>query len=102
VMVDETARTWRYNERVVLPSASLIKLPILAAFWEAAEAGRLDPAERTDVPAGTSVEGTGVLKALTPGLQPTWSDLATLMITVSDNVATNLIIDRLGMDAIQT
>jgi beta-lactamase class A len=97
----ETGRTWRHNERAVLPSASLIKLPILAAFWEAAEAGRLDPAERTHVPAGTSVEGTGVLKALAPGLQPTWSDLATLMITVSDNVATNLIIDRLGMDAIQ-
>ena len=97
----ETGRTWRHNERVVLPSASLIKLPILAAFWEAAEAGRLDPAERTHVPAGTSVEGTGVLKALAPGLQPTWSDLATLMITVSDNVATNLIVNRLGMDAIQ-
>jgi beta-lactamase class A len=97
----ESGRTWRHNERVILPSASLIKLPILAAFWEAAEAGCLDPDERTNVPAGTSVEGTGVLKALAPGLQPTWSDLATLMITVSDNVATNLIIDRLGMGAIQ-
>ena len=65
------------------------------------EAGRLDPAERVSVPAEARVEGTGVLKALAPGLQPTWSDLATLMITVSDNVATNLVIDRLGMEAIQ-
>jgi beta-lactamase class A len=97
----ENGRTWCYNEHVVMPSASLIKLPILAAFWEAAEAGRLDPDERTNVPAGTSVEGTGVLKALAPGLQPTWNDLATLMITVSDNVATNLLIDRLGMETIQ-
>ena len=97
----ESGRTWRHNEHLRLPSASLIKLPILAAFWETAEAGRLDPDERTTVPAGTSVEGTGVLKALAPGLQTTWSDLATLMITVSDNVATNLIIDRLGMQTIQ-
>jgi beta-lactamase class A len=97
----ETGRTWRHDERVVLPSASLVKLPILATFCEAVEGGRIDPDERTDVPAGTSVEGTGVLKALAPGLQLTWSDLATLMITVSDNTATNLIIDRLGMETIQ-
>ena len=98
----ESGRTWRHNEHLRLPSASLIKLPILAAFWEAVEAGRLDPGERVNVSAETlRVEGTGVLKALAPGLQPTWSDLATLMITVSDNVATNLIIDRLGIDTIQ-
>ena len=70
-----------------MPSASLIKLPILATFWSAVEAGRLDPNERVTVPAEAYVEGTGVLKALAPGLQPTWSDLATLMITVSDNTA---------------
>lgn len=98
----ESGRTWRHNEHLRMPSASLIKLPILAAFWETVEAGRLDPTERVHVSAETlRVEGTGVLKALAPGLQPTWSDLATLMITVSDNVATNLIIDRLGMDVIQ-
>jgi len=99
----ETGRTWRHNERLRLPSASLIKLPILATFWEAVEARRLDPNERVSLDAAAlRVEGTGVLKALSPGLQPTWSDLATLMITVSDNVATNLIIDQLGMDTIQS
>ena len=98
----ESGRTWRHNEHVVMPSASLIKLPILATFWEAVEAGRVAPNERVTLAAeALRVEGTGVLKALSPGLQPTWSDLATLMITVSDNVATNLIIDRLGMETIQ-
>ena len=99
----ESGRMWRHNEHLRLPSASLIKLPILAAFWETVEAGRLDPSERVSVLAeALRVEGTGVLKTLAPGLQPTWSDLATLMITVSDNVATNLIIDRLGMETIQS
>jgi beta-lactamase class A len=97
----ESGRTWRHDEHRVLPAASLVKLPILAGFWETVQAGRVDPMERVSVPAEASVEGTGILKALAPGLQPTLADLATLMITVSDNVATNLIINRLGMDAIQ-
>ena len=97
----ESGRTWRHDEHRVLPAASLIKLPILAAFWETVEAGRIDPRQRVRVPADARVEGTGVLKALAPDLQPTWPDLATLMITVSDNVATNLIIDELGLDTIQ-
>jgi beta-lactamase class A len=98
----ESGRAWRHNEHLRLPSASLIKLPILGTFWASVELGRVDPNERPSLPAeALRVEGTGVLKALAPGLEPTWSDLATLMITVSDNVATNLIIDRLGMGIIQ-
>jgi len=56
----ESGRTWRHNEHLRLPSASLIKLPILAAFWETVEGGRLDPSERVMVPAEVlRVEGTG-------------------------------------------
>jgi beta-lactamase class A len=44
-----------------MPSASLIKLPILATSWETVEAGGLDPNERVTVPAeALRVEGTGV------------------------------------------
>jgi beta-lactamase class A len=98
----ESGRTWRHQEHHVLPAASLIKLPILAAFWETIRTGQIDPEERVRVPFQARVEGTGVLKALAPNLEPTWNDLATLMITVSDNVATNLIIDQLGFGAIQS
>jgi beta-lactamase class A len=97
----ESAREWRWEDRRVLPSASLIKIPILAAFWDAVERAALDPAERFRVTADAAVDGSGVLGALEPGLTPTWRDLATLMIALSDNTATNLVIDRLGLGAIQ-
>jgi beta-lactamase class A len=97
----EKARQWRWEDRRVLPSASLIKIPILAAFWDAVERGALDPVERVPLTAGTAVDGSGILAALEPGLTPTWRDLATLMIALSDNTATNVVIDRLGLGAIQ-
>jgi beta-lactamase class A len=46
------------------------------------------------------VDGSGVLKDLTPGLRLSLRDAATLMITASDNVAANLLIRRLGVGAI--
>ncbi|MGH7266424.1 MAG: serine hydrolase, partial [Candidatus Rokuibacteriota bacterium] len=97
----ESGREWRWEDRRGFAAASLIKVPILAAFWTAVERGALDPGERVRVPDSGRVDGSGVLQALAPDLAPTWRDLATLMITVSDNTATNLVIDRLGLVAIQ-
>jgi beta-lactamase class A len=93
----ESGRVWRWNERRPFPAASLIKLFVHAAFEAAVEQESVDPDERTRVPADAYVGGTGVLRALAPGLEPTWRDLVTLMVTVSDNTATNLVLDRLGM-----
>jgi beta-lactamase class A len=98
----ESGREWLWEHGRPFPAASLVKLPLLAAFWAAAERGAIDPAERVTLTAGGRVEGAGVLRALGPGLTPSWRDLATLMVTVSDNTATNLLIDRLGLAAIQT
>jgi beta-lactamase class A len=61
----------------------------------------LDPAARVTVGPDAVTAGSGVLRTLAPGLRPTWADLATLMIVVSDNVATNLLLDRLGLEPVQ-
>ncbi|MGH2510511.1 MAG: serine hydrolase, partial [Ktedonobacteraceae bacterium] len=55
---------------------------------------------RLVVPAAARVPSDGVLANLSPDLRPTIHDLAHLMITISDNTASNVLLDLLGMDAI--
>jgi beta-lactamase class A len=83
-----------------LSAASTIKLAILIAFAESVDHGRLDPVQRASVSPADKVAGSGVLNWLHDGLTLTLADLAWLMIAVSDNTASNMLIDRLGVDAI--
>jgi beta-lactamase class A len=78
------------------PTASVIKVVILAEVFAQAEEGKLHLDERVEVAASDIVLGSGILRDLMPGLQPTIHDLAMLMVIVSDNTATNLLIDRVG------
>ncbi|MCC6898868.1 MAG: serine hydrolase [Polyangiaceae bacterium] len=82
------------------PTASAIKIFVLYALWCEAADGKIDLTERHAVPERARTLGSGVLLHLAPGLEPTWADLATLMMMLSDNLATNLLIDRLGVDTV--
>src|SRR5439155_24912291 len=84
------------REDVHCPTSSVIKVPLLVAMYEEALAGRLDLAERVTYRASTRVAGSGVLHYLDKGLRPTVRDLAVLMMAVSDNTATDLLLDRVG------
>ncbi|EYB66983.1 beta-lactamase [Deinococcus phoenicis] len=101
VITDLTGQElYALNPARVFPAASTIKVPLLVlALWEA-QAGRLDLRERVTVRAEDRVPGAGVLHELGAGLTPTWEDLLTLMIIVSDNTATNLVIARLGTERV--
>lgn len=83
-----------------LPAAHLIKLPILAAALHAAHRGELDLAKRYAIRIRDRADGSGVIGSLRRGLHLTVEDLLTLMITLSDDTATNRIIDLVGIDRI--
>ncbi|RBP88025.1 beta-lactamase class A [Cytobacillus firmus] len=88
------------NADDVISSASLIKVPILLAGLSQAENNLLQLDEEAEVNDTVRVGGAGVLQAMSKDLKVKVIDLMTLMVIVSDNTATNLIIERLGIEKI--
>lgn len=81
-------------------TASTIKLPVLCALESLVAAGKVKWDERIVVKAEDKVSGSGVLSSLADHTDLTVRNLAILMIVLSDNTATNLILDRIGADAV--
>ena len=81
------------------PTASSIKLAILYELYRQAQEGRVSLREVTRPPAGR-VRGGGILQELGDGVSLSWRDVAVLMIGWSDNEATNVLVRRVGMDAV--
>lgn len=90
--------TWNPDE--MFQTASTLKVPLLYEFFRQVDAGEIDPAERVTLRHDDRVPGSGVYQHLDDGLQPTMRDLAELMITVSDNWATDIIFRRLGKERV--
>ena len=88
------------NGSVVRPSASMIKLAILACLLDEAASGAVDLQQELELAPDDIVEGSGVLQYEEPGTTYTLEELAYHMIAESDNVATNMLIGVLGMDAV--
>jgi beta-lactamase class A len=86
-------------ERETFPTASTIKLAIVYELFKQAAEGKIRLDETITLDRGKAVGGSGVLFELgTPTLSI--RDYAALMVTLSDNTATNILIDRLGMEQI--
>jgi len=86
----------RPDERV--RTASTIKLPILCATFKAVQEGRLKWTDLTTLKDADKVSGSGILGEFSEGVQIPLADLTHLMIVVSDNTATNLVIDHVTAD----
>ena len=94
----DTGATYGLRENDPVRTASTIKLPIMTAVAAAVESGRAHWTETLLLRDEDKVSGSGVLKEFSGGLRLPLRDLARLMIVVSDNTATNLILDRFTGD----
>jgi len=83
----------------VFPQASSIKIAVLAELYRQAQTGKLKLTDLYTVQASDLVADSDIMGGLTPGVtRITLRDLATMMVAVSDNSATNVLIDRVGME----
>ncbi len=87
------------HENEVFAQASSIKIAVLAELYRQAQQGKLKLTDLYTVQASDLVADSNIMGGLTPGVtRVTLRDLATMMIAVSDNSATNVLIDRVGME----
>ncbi len=80
----------------MLPAASTIKIPILIALFQQIDRGEIKLDEQLTLQPSMLATGSGVLAKSPAGAKFSVQDVATKMITISDNTAANLLIDRLG------
>ncbi len=86
------------HEDEVFAQASSIKITVLANLYLQAQQGKLKLTDLYTVQSSDLVPDSDIMNGLTPGVtRITLRDLATMMVAVSDNAATNVLIDRVGM-----
>ncbi len=97
----DTKASWGVNEHFPFYAASVIKIPIMVAVFAASQRKKIEMNSTLTLKKEDIVGGSGVLQHMTPGTAFTIYDLVTLMIIQSDNTATNMLIDLIGVQQIQ-
>jgi beta-lactamase class A len=96
----DTGASVGLGEDELVRTASTIKLPVMVEAFDRVARGAARWDEPLTLTAESTVGGAGILFELAPGLRLTLRDAVRLMIVISDNTAANLVIDRLGADAV--
>jgi beta-lactamase class A len=96
----DTGATYGLRENERVRTASTIKLAIMVTVFDAVEHGHAKWTDKLTLHDSDKVGGTGVLFEFSDGMQFPIRDLVHLMIVLSDNTATNLLLDRFTADAV--
>jgi beta-lactamase class A len=98
-----SGQKYQLRENEVFPQASSIKIAVLAELYRQAQQGKLKLTDLYVVKSADLVEDSPIMNGLTPGVtQITLRDLATMVAAVSDNSAANILIDRVGMENVNS
>lgn len=89
-----------HNGDVLFPSASLVKIPIMASVLQSEEDGFISIYDKIRLKKEHKAAGAGILKRLSPNQSFAIHTLIELMITKSDNTATNMLTELLGLNYI--
>ena len=91
------------HENEVFAQASSIKITVLAELYRQVQQGKLKLTDLYTVQASDLVADSDIMGGLTPGVtRVTLRDLATMVVAVSDNSAANVLIDRVGVENVNT
>jgi beta-lactamase class A len=97
----ETGESYYHNADAVMPTASLIKIAVLIDLYQQAQEEKLKLSERVTLRAADKVPGSGILtEHFSDGAELSLRDTARLMIAFSDNTATNLVLERVGIKSV--
>lgn len=97
----ETGESYGYRADEPMPTASLIKVAVMIEAYRQADAGTLDLSEPVTLRDADKVRGSGILTThFSDGLRLSLRDAVRLMIAYSDNTATNLVLDRIGLESV--
>jgi beta-lactamase class A len=95
-IVDVNGDVVNVADAAVVPAASTIKIPILIALFQQIDRGKIKLDEQLTLQKSMLAAGSGSLAKSPEGSKFSVQEVATKMITISDNTAANLLIDRLG------
>lgn len=100
IVIEDLNMGWQMSvqKERLFPSASIVKIPIMAGVFKAAHQKKLSLNDRVVLRGSDKVWGSGILKAMPNQTVLTIGRLVEIMITESDNTACNILIDRVGIE----
>lgn len=96
----DSGAEFSYNADQPVVLASVFKVPVLVELFRRFADGRLDPAERREIPVEGRSDGPTGLSVMADPIELSLRDLAYWMMSVSDNAATDMLVNTLGAEAI--